>query len=70
MEGQVAHTEGFKNTDKLTSRVRYLIYLQIIMAVISFVSGFMEYQLLSDFKNGVYTSQEQAVADGENSDFR
>jgi hypothetical protein len=30
----------------------------------------MEYDLLTDYKNGAYTSQELAVADGESSDKR
>jgi hypothetical protein len=30
----------------------------------------MEYQLLSDYQNGVYTSQEKAIADGETNDQR
>jgi hypothetical protein len=30
----------------------------------------LEYQLLSDYQNGVYTSQEKAVADGEANDQR
>lgn len=47
-----------------------MLYAQIIVAVISLVSGNLEYQLLSDYQNGVYTSQEQAIADGEASDKR
>ena len=47
-----------------------MLYAQIIVASISILSGYLEYQLLSDYQNGVYTSQEMAVADGEASDQR
>ena len=58
-----------KNIDsfsRLTSWVKYFIYIQIVIAVISIVSGIMEYQLLSDFVNGAYVSQ----ADADSSDQR
>ena len=47
-----------------------MLYIQIIVAVVSIISGYLEYELLSDYQNGVYTSQEMAVADGEASDQR
>jgi len=62
--------EGFKNSQGLTNWVHCFLYIQIALAIVSMVSGYMEYQLLSDYQNGVYTSQEQAVADGEASDLR
>ncbi len=62
--------KGFKNPQKLTSWVKYFLYMQIIISLVALGSGYMEYQLLSDYSNGVYTSQEQAVADGEASDAR
>lgn len=62
--------EGFKNSESLTKLVRWCIYIQILVAVISLISGNMELQLLSDYENGIYTSQEQAVADGEANDKR
>jgi len=61
---------GFKNSDNLTKWVKYFLYIQIVVATISILSGYMEYDLLSDYQNGVYTSQELAVADGEASDSR
>jgi len=62
--------EGYKNSEKLTSWVRYFLYLQIAVAVVSIASGYMEYQLLSDYQSGVYTSNEKAVSDGETNDQR
>jgi hypothetical protein len=61
---------GFKNSDSLTKWVKYFLYIQVVIATISILSGYMEYYLLSDYKNGAYTSQELAVADGEASDSR
>ena len=65
-----SNEEGFKNSDALTTWVRYMLYAQILVAIVSIASGYLEYQLLIDFQNGVYTSQEQAIADGEASDQR
>lgn len=64
------YIERFKNSEKLTNWVRYFLYIQIAVALVSMASGYMEYQLLSDYQNGVYTSQEKAVADGEANDQR
>ena len=61
---------GFKNSDSLTKWVKYFLYIQVVIATISILSGYMEYDLLSDYKNGAYTSQELAVADGKVSDSR
>ena len=62
--------EGFKDSSNLTKWVRFMLYAQVLVAVISILSGFLEYELLSDYQEGVYTSQEKAVADGEASDQR
>ncbi len=60
----------FRNSESLTNWVRYMLYAQVLVALISIVSGYFEYQLLSDYQNGVYASPELAVADGEASDQR
>jgi len=57
--------KGFINSESLTKWVKRFLYIQIAVAIVSLISGNMEYQLLSAYENGVYTSQEQAVADGE-----
>lgn len=62
--------KGFINSEGLTKWVRWFLYIQILVAIISLISGNMEYQLLSDYENGAYTSQAQAVADGEANDAR
>ncbi|MDG9929665.1 MULTISPECIES: DUF4328 domain-containing protein [unclassified Pseudomonas] len=61
---------GFIDPTTLTQWVKRFIYVQMLVAVVSIVSGNMEYQLLQDYENGVYASQEQAVADGEANDRR
>lgn len=65
-----ANNTGFRSSDKLTAWVRYMLYAQIIVAILSMVSGYMEYELLSGLQNGVYTSEEQVIADGMASDQR
>lgn len=57
--------KGFINSESLTKWVKWFLYIQIAVAIISLISGNMEYQLLNAYENGVYTSQEQAIADGE-----
>src|SRR5690625_4693899 len=47
-----------------------MLYAQVLVGIVSMASGYLEYQLLMDFQNEVYTSQEQAIADGEASDQR
>lgn len=62
--------QGFRDPTGLTKWTKWFLYAQVVIAVIALISGVLEYQLLSDFKNGVYSSQEQAVAAGEASDAR
>lgn len=65
------HSEStHKNSSKLTNWVRYLLYAQVFIAVISIYSNYLEYQFLSDFQNGLYSSQEQAFAASEANDKR
>lgn len=61
---------GFKDTRQLTRWVQYFLYAQVLIAGISIFSNFLEHQLLSDFQNKLYSSQELAVADAEKNDQR
>ena len=61
---------NYKDSSNLTKWVRYMLYAQIALAIISIGSNFLEYQLLSDYQSGAYISQEKAAADGEASDQR
>lgn len=47
-----------------------MLYAQILVAIVSMASGYLEYEWLSDYQNGSYTSLEQAIADGEANDQR
>ncbi len=62
--------EGFRNSDNLTNWVRYMLYIQIVVAAVSIVTGYLEYKFLSDIQYGIYVSHEKAMADGEASDQR
>ena len=64
-ESLSSNNEGFKNADSLTRWVKIMLYAQIVVSVVWILSGYLEYELLSDYQNGVYISQEKAVADGE-----
>ena len=61
---------NYENSSGLTKWVRYMLYAQVLVALVSIFSNYLEYQLLSDYQDGIYTSQELAVADGEASDQR
>jgi hypothetical protein len=64
------HSNTFIDSTVLTKWTKSFLYLQIGVAAIAIISGVLEYQLLNDFKNGVYTSQDQAVAVAEVNDMR
>jgi hypothetical protein len=63
-------TEGFKNFDTLTKWVKYFLYIQIVVVTVAIASNFMEYQLLSDYQNGVYTSSQPQTCSGNQSRFK
>jgi hypothetical protein len=60
----------FKDLTGLTKWVKWLLYANVVVAVIAIVSNGLEYQLLSDFENGVFTSLDAAIAAGDASDAR
>ncbi len=64
------NNEGFIDSLTLTKWVKLFLYIQILIAIVSLISGNMEYQLLSNYESGAYTSQELAIADGEANDRR
>ena len=57
--------EGFKSSESLTKWIRYVLYAQILIAILSIIFGILEYQLLSGYQEGVYASLKEAFADGE-----
>ncbi|QYJ90687.1 DUF4328 domain-containing protein [Shewanella halotolerans] len=60
----------FKDARLLTQWVRYLLYAQVFVALLAISSNYMEYQLLMDYQSGAYSSEEQAIADGDENDRR
>ncbi|HEY7866453.1 MAG TPA: DUF4328 domain-containing protein [Psychromonas sp.] len=56
---------GFKSSENLTKWIRYVLYAQILIAVLAIIFQFIEYQLLSAFQEGVYSSLTAAYADGK-----
>ena len=50
--------------------VQWSLYLQIALAVAGLVSGALEYQLLVNFRDGIYASTDRAMEDGASSDLR
>lgn len=62
--------EEFKDPTNLIAWIKYFLCFQVVLAFVAIGSNLMEYQLLTDFQNGVYFSQEMAVADAEANDMR
>ncbi|WP_372883024.1 DUF4328 domain-containing protein [Psychromonas sp.] len=57
--------EAFKNLTKLTKWIRYVLYAQILIAILSIIFNFLEYQLLADYQSGFYASLQAAFDHGE-----
>lgn len=60
----------FKDPTGLTKWTKWFLYAQVVVAVLALISNVLEYQLLTYFQNGLYTSPEQAMAAGEENDAR
>ena len=63
-------TSAFRDPSKLTQWLKYFLYASLAMDTIAVFSGVLQYQLLSDFKLGVYSLVELATAAGESNDKR
>ena len=60
----------FKDPTNLMAWIKYFLWFQVVLSFVAIGSNLMEYQLLTDFQNGIYFSQEMAVADAEANDMR
>jgi heme/copper-type cytochrome/quinol oxidase subunit 2 len=60
----------FRDPTQLTQWLRYFLYASIVIDVIALLSGVLQYQLLSDFKLGIYSSGELATAAADANDQR
>lgn len=63
-------TDDFLDPTSLTRWVTWLLYVHIAISVVAVISGALEYRLLHDFQNGIYTSEEAAITAGQASDDR
>ena len=61
---------GFKNPTGLVKWTTLFLYAQVAIAAIALIYGMLEYQLLIDFKNGIYTSEDLMTDAAETSDMR
>ncbi len=61
---------SFRDPTQLTQWLRYFLYASIAIDTIALFSGVLQYQLLSDFKLGIYSSGELATAAAEANDQR
>jgi len=66
----VAPSSAFRDPSKLTTRLKYFLYASIIIDAIAAFSGVLQFQLLSDFKLGVYSSEALVNAAAESNDKR
>ena len=61
---------SFQDQSRVTRWLVYFLYAYIATHIIFTISSIAQYQLLSDFKLGIYSSQALAVAAGESNDQR
>lgn len=60
-----SRAEGFKSLITLTKWIRYVLYAQILIAILSIIFSFLEYRLLADYQAGFYASLQAAFDDGD-----
>lgn len=63
-------SNSFRDPTRLTQSLRFLLYVYILIYAISIFSNVMQYQLLSDFKLGIYSSGALATTVAEANDKR
>ena len=66
----IEQQNGFKDSTSLAKWTKWSLYALIVITAIAITSNMLEYQLLSDFYRGVYTSQKLTIAAGEANDAR
>jgi len=60
----------FTDPSDLTKWIKWVLYAQVVIAIIAIISSTISNQLLLDLKNGVYSSQELACAACEDDMYR
>jgi len=66
----IAPSSAFRDPSKLTTWLKYFLYASIIIDAIAAFSGVLQFQLLSDFNLGVYSSEALVNAAAESNDKR
>jgi hypothetical protein len=69
-EKEKEQEQAFKDATLLTTWVTRLIYLEIVLAAVSIVSGALEYQLLDRFEHGLFATESLAQSAAEANDQR
>ena len=62
--------DSYKDNSSLTKWVIWLLKLQILVAVISLFSNYLEYNLLTEFQNELFASQDEFMQKADESDTR
>lgn len=67
LDGQ---NQNATNSSDIFNWAKWALYAQIGISIIAIISGFMEYELLTNFKSGNFVSEASAVAAAESNDTR
>ena len=63
-------TFGYVRSETLVKWAIIFIYVQVVVAVIGMISGYMEYNLLQDYANNIFQTEAAAKAAGDSNDLR
>lgn len=64
------HNQNATNSSDIFNWAKWALYAQIGISTVAIISGFMEYELLANFKSGNFVSEASAVAAAESNDSR
>ena len=63
-------TLGYVRSEALVKWAVLFIYVQVFVAIVAMVSGYMEYSLLQDYANDIFQTEVAAKAAGDSNDLR
>jgi hypothetical protein len=61
---------GFRDADRLTSFVRFLLYAQVVAAIVVIASDYLEYRVLANIQQGHFAFPQEIMAAARASDER
>lgn len=61
---------GFRDPKRLTKWLKIFLYMNVAAALVAVISGILELQFLTDYRDGLYPTEEAAEAAGLSSDLR